>query len=320
MSGKQSASPVERAEAELEDLMAEFNQLVSGQDGKESQDDDGFSDGEPEPQTDDEEGNRQNPPPKQDDDSYKKRWESLQGIVKSKDAQIAQLTTQIDNLLVQNEQILNQLQENRNQTQSAQQTTGDQVSSENLEGLADMLRDQFGDEIGDVFDKFAKHIKKIEDRGNTVNNKLEEVANRITTSKLEDRISELCPTWRTVNVDQGFIAWLQKPAPYSTKKMIDILNESYSSGDVDTTAAIFNEYIGANTTKATARDPRESMVTPGSSSSSSQSSGTQQKIWTEAETERFFRDVQAQKYRGREADAQRIENEISLAYLEGRVR
>ena len=313
MSKAVSANPVERAEAELEGLMSEFNELVGqGQDATDSASAEPDAPSEPDAATADSKGSTA------DDDSYKQRWETLQGIVRSKDAQINTLTAQIQQLMDQNRQVMEQVQSATQQQDSAD------TSASNLLQIASTISDKFGDEIGEVFAKFAQHIQKLEDSGQTLDRKLNEVHSSVSGSKAEIRMTELCPNWKTQDKDPGFIAWLQSnTAPYTTKPLIDVLNDSWSAGDIETAAQIFNDYAATiNTKPAPSADPRETLVTPGSKRSSSPSvpASNQAKIWSEAEVNTFFRSVQNGAYRTRQAEAKQIEDEISLAYLENRVR
>ena len=329
MADKNSSNPVERANAELEDLMTEFNDLIgqgkktdepAGEDPSGDPPKDAAPDPEPKDQTADPE------PPAGDgnDDSYKQRWESLKGIVKSKDSQIATLQEQVNQLIAQNAQAMEQIQ-NQSAPSKPDANTAD-TSAENLMQIASTLGDQYGEEIGGFLTKIAQHVQKLEDAGQNFGTELAHVKSTVTVNRAEVELTKLCPTWREVDTDQGFITWLQRTAPYSEKEMIDVLNEKWGQGDVKTVAAIFNEYIGSKRQPSTdppAKDPREALVTPGSRGASNPTNPVPDKnakIYTEAEANQFFRDVQTGKYRGREADAKKIENDITLAYLEGRVR
>jgi len=46
----------------------------------------------------------------------------------------------------------------------------------------------------------------------------------------------------------------------------------------------------------------------------------QKRIWTEAHITRFYRQKREGYFRGREAEAERLENDINRAGFEGRVR
>lgn len=321
MSDAVSANPVERAQAELEAAMAEFNQLVSG-------DDPGQGDGS-EPLVDDlyftqndPQHQMQQQKPQDSDsnnDSYKQKWQSLQGIVRSKDAQIETLTSQIQSLMEQNQTIMAQLQSAGNDQGQSQQQSGGDLSASDLDNVAHDVREKYGDELGDVFAKFANHVKTIEQRVKPIEEKTRNMDAREAEVKAEMKLTQLCSNWKQLDSDKNFIKWLERKAPYTNKKLVDVLNDSYRSGDIETTAAIFNEYN--ELTRKTAGDPRDGMVTPDTRGTAGfQGDTNQPKVWREKDAAQFFRDVQTGKYRGREADAQRIEAEISQAYLEGRVR
>lgn len=57
-----------------------------------------------------------------------------------------------------------------------------------------------------------------------------------------DRDPEVGKEWRTINQDDGFIAWLQNKAPYGGKKMHDLLLENWGEMDVEATIEFFKDY------------------------------------------------------------------------------
>lgn len=304
-----SSNPVERANAELEGLMEEFNSLVGGQ-------------GDPEPDNSDNNpivtDPKPDPDPGDNDDSFKQKWLSLQGIVRSKDAQIGQLSNQIEALTSQVQQLMAQSQ-SANTQQNSPAPAGE-LTGADLDNLVDSVRGQFGDAFGDAFAKLADVAKKLESKLAPMEQEIQSVKLTTAEEKAEARLTELCPTWRALNNDPKFIAWLEQPAPFSNKKLVDVLNDSYQTGDIVTTAKIFNEFVKAEANVKPAQDPREGMQNPDTRGVGTPQNQGQAKVWYEKDVKAFYKDVNSGKYRGREAEATRIDAEISLAYIEGRVR
>jgi hypothetical protein len=148
------------------------------------------------------------------------------------------------------------------------------------------------------------------------------------TERLHAAISAQSPHWMTTNDDPQFISWAKSTAePYSGSVIIDLLNGAYSSGDANRVATIFNDYnqmLTSTTTSHvnTGRPNAESLVAPTKRGSSAQTIADSSlgKVWTEVEIDRFYGDHARGRYSNRLKEAKEIEAEISRAYSEGRVR
>lgn len=323
---KNSSNPVERAEAELQELMGEFNELIGAGQGDGDGDGGANADDITPPINSEPTDPPANDPPA-NDDSYKHKWETLQGIVRSKDTQIATLTAQIEQLTQSVETLMQQVQQGQGQ-QSAAATGDGAASASNLIGIAASIREQFGDELGNVFEKFAQHIQKLEEGTQFVHKQVAEVKSNLSVNKAEERLTQICHNWRTIDTDPEFIAWLENNrAPYSDKTMMTLLNDNWKAGNIETVGKIFNEFVALKAAQQQqqpppARDPRAGLVTPGKTGNASPppAGNVNAKIYTEAQVDKFFRDVQSGLWRGREAEAKQIEDDITLAYFEGRVR
>lgn len=160
--------------------------------------------------------------------------------------------------------------------------------------------------------------------------------------KMCNGLDDLAEGWETVNASPEFHAWLDTVDPYAGAKRGAMLAQAYGSGDVTRVAAFFTGFTKEHaavapsgqqpqpaaqgtTPGATPNVSLASLAAPGTGIGGPAAAGTpnesgQQRVYTSAEIQAFYRDVQRGGYRGREADKQAIEKDIFLAQKQGRVR
>lgn len=136
-------------------------------------------------------------------------------------------------------------------------------------------------------------------------------------------LGQQVPDWETLNVNQGFLTWLQEVDPvYGLPKQV-ALDNAYNNLDVARVAAIFNAYKAmvapAQAAKPKVNQELQRQVAPTRSRSTTEpTDGMNQRIWTNQDIAEYYSDVR--KGLISDEDAVRIENEIHAAVSEGRVR
>jgi hypothetical protein len=165
-----------------------------------------------------------------------------------------------------------------------------------------------------------------------------------------DADPELVGRWDRLNTDPQFLEWLQGIDEFSGLSRNTMLQHAYNSGDAIRTGRFFKRFMAehghtvappslpaASQTGATpARDhnsngrgngyaaaggPRlEDMAAPGRAAGSGAGNGApQQRIWSRSDIKAFYRDRTDGKFKGREAEAQRLEEDLFLADVQGRL-
>jgi hypothetical protein len=136
-------------------------------------------------------------------------------------------------------------------------------------------------------------------------------------------LGQQVPDWEALNVNQGFLTWLQEIDPvYGIPKQV-ALNNAYENLDVARVAAIFNAYKSvvapAQPAKQKANQELQRQVAPTRSRATTEpADASNTRIWTEAEISSFYSDYRRGLVDA--DDAVRIEKEIHAAASEGRVR
>ena len=188
-----------------------------------------------------------------------------------------------------------------------------------------------------VIDELRGHIRKLEGGQQTLQG-----------ANLQDRVfheldqdPELAGRWRQLNTDPEFLQWLETTDEYSGLARKIMLGHAYSTGDAMRTGRFFKKYIAEHTVpppatpalhtgapparqsgngSAPAGVRLEDLAAPGRAAGPGAGNGAPStRIWTRPEITAFYRDRTDGKFRGREAEAQRLETDIFAAASEGRI-
>jgi hypothetical protein len=200
--------------------------------------------------------------------------------------------------------------------------------------ITEQDKEAFGPDLIDLINRAVKtETKTFEKRESQLLKEIEELKGQLgSVSERQvvsdkDRflmgLSQQVPEWETLNVDAGFLNWLQQIDPvYGLPRQV-ALNNAYEAFDVMRVAAIFNTYKQLAAPAPTAKRPNQELqrqVAPTRSRSSTPTTTDMQnhRIWTQAEIEQFFNDLR----RGyiEDEEAVRMEKEINAAVAQGRVR
>lgn len=136
------------------------------------------------------------------------------------------------------------------------------------------------------------------------------------------------PNWEAVNNDPKFLAWLNEVDPTTQRVRMDLIKRAEASRQGNRVVEIFRAFlekreIGAPTPKVPADDPLSKRVDPpvgGSSTPDPVGDDANKRIWSRAEVAKFYDDKRKGVWRGKEAEARMIEQEIFAASKSGRVR
>jgi hypothetical protein len=151
--------------------------------------------------------------------------------------------------------------------------------------------------------------------------------------RLMNRMTELVPDWEQINVNEDFKDWLAEPDAYSGQKRHDMLISAWNAGDAPRCAAFFRGFkqetaavtpAGNQPARApeAPKTPLEELAAPGRAKSAAPdpASGPEDlSDITPAYIAKFFTDKAAQRYRGREEEAAKIEAKIWRAQAAGLV-
>jgi FtsZ-binding cell division protein ZapB len=182
---------------------------------------------------------------------------------------------------------------------------------------------------------------------------LKQYANQTTGDRLKDRVRaeldrdpEIAGQWQYLDTDAGFNAWLNDIDPFSGARRLDMLRSAYASGDAVRTGRFFKAYLQEHTVET--RMPTAASQTPGPVTQYPNGNGHygngagqvdlaayaapgrapnatpgpgagERRIWTNRDIQAFYEGRLKGRFKGREAEADRLERDILAAAQEGRV-
>lgn len=175
------------------------------------------------------------------------------------------------------------------------------------------------------------HINKLEGQlGST-----SKFVQRSARENLEVSLNESIPNWREINRDQNFLRWLQLPDPYSGAIRQNMLNDAYTQNDSGRVIAFFNGFLSDEAavaparakpdaglpTKVTTKVPLETFAAPGrAKTAAAETAPAEKPVITRSQIAQFYSDVQKGKYRGNDAEKDRLERMIFDAEQDGRIQ
>lgn len=198
---------------------------------------------------------------------------------------------------------------------------------------------EYGDEFLKVVGKKAK--EELSSEFMTIKQQLDQLAQRVEgTTKitaaqarrnLEVTLDSEVPDWRDINVAPEFHQWLSLPDLFSGAIRHSLLKAAYEQNDTPRVVAFFKGFLSQEAALAPATEPAsgvapdkiplETFAAPGRAKTAAASGAPAEKpTFTHAQISAFYADVQRGKYRGKEADKDRIERQIIEAGREGRIR
>lgn len=145
--------------------------------------------------------------------------------------------------------------------------------------------------------------------------------------------------WQRLNTDQNFMAWLNQADPFAGALRLEMFRHAAATGDVARTARFFLAYLGEHTDPAlqqsaptqTARPTGSgnghagpardlaSLAAPGRAAGTATTGAPAKRTWSPAQIQQHFKLVTQGRFRGREAEQRRIEEDIWAAQHDGRI-
>jgi hypothetical protein len=275
------------------------------------------------------------PPPAAED--WQHKFQTLQGKY---NAEVPQLRNQVDTLT-------RQIEELRAAKPAA---TPETPPTPDLPAVTKLVTDEdtetYGDDLIDLIRRVAvetdaREKAKLQGELADMRKQMAAQATQVETVRgnvADERraayftsLAKLCPTYEETDARQDFKDWLLQLDDFSGLVRNDILQTAFHAYDVDRTAKVFNQFLGATAPAPAPPTPTPAPVDPQAELSELVSPGQAragtvftpddgQKIWAISEMDQFYKDFARGEYRGRLDDAKRIEADIDKALAEGRVR
>ena len=261
--------------------------------------------------------------PEEVSDSFKQKYSTLKGKY---DAEVPRLHQQVRELSEQ----MNAIRE--------EAVTAEKVKSEKpkerVSYVTDADRDEYGDDLIDFQRRVAKEqAQEFEGRFEQQAKVIEELQKKISTTDSQvgeqgftQRLNALVPGFDQLDNDERWVSWLNEYDPMSRGPRRDQAQAAFDAGDAEAIAhyvSLFNGSVNpVDTSKSDRQKELEKQVSPNRSAStaSTKSAGQSNKIYSAASSEKAWTKIRALNTKGSYEEAEKLEAELTVAYMEGRVR
>ena len=159
-----------------------------------------------------------------------------------------------------------------------------------------------------------------------------------TRGDMRKSLADAVPNWLELNHDDNFLSWLALQDPLSGINRHSMLKTAWAQNDAPRVINFFKGFLsqqaaatpqGNDTDKGKTEPnppqpkvPLETFAAPGraKTSAATDAPGGEKPLITRAQRGKFYEDVRAGVYRGRDAEKDSIEAQIFAAQREGRIR
>jgi len=272
------------------------------------------------------ESNEQPTHKSEDDQSWEHRYKSMKGRYDRAESQIRQMSDQITGL----QNLLSTMQTPSNtpaELEAERFITAEEEQDYGSEFL-NVVGKKAKEELLPVVKKYESKIAELEAKLQGVNGFVEQDAR----ARMEQSLDREVPDWRDINFNPEFLTWLKLPDTYSGVIRHELLKAAYSRNDSPRVLAFFKGFLAeeaavdpanAETGRSTApaKPSLEQFAAPGRAKTAAATGAPAEKpVFTRADIAKFYADSAAGKFRGKEAEKDRLEAQIFEAEREGRIR
>lgn len=270
---------------------------------------------------------------------WQSRFLSMQGRWKASQTQLGQLQEQLvqmgDELGRSNELL------SRAGVQQPAPRAGEQPRADTHHNslITEQDRETYGDDMIDVarraaLDAVSPELKAL--KAENADLKKNQISN--DQKALRVQLARDVPTWKAIQADPRFQQFLRLPNVYTNELRGNMLKAAWDAADASRTIAIFQDFIkevqatggqlpsGQQAQPAlvprTAALDLETLAAPGRARPASGDTHVpaEKPIYSRAQIATFYSDSRKGLYAGRQAEYDRIQNDLTAAQREGRIR
>ena len=207
-------------------------------------------------------------------------------------------------------------------------------SKEKVSFVTDEDRAEYGEELLDVQRRVAQEVSQdyqgqIEQQNAVISQlqeKLASTGSQVGEMDFSQRLQQAVPDWSQIDNDERWVAWLNEHDPMLRGQRRVLAQAAFDNGDVEAVSdyvKLWKASLGEpDVAKQNRKTELEKQVAPNRSANSTrtQSAAQNSKIYSTREVDNAWTKVRTLNTRGQYAEAEKLEAELTVAYMEGRVR
>ena len=256
-------------------------------------------------------------------ESFKQKYATLRGKY---DAEVPRLHQQV-------KELTDQMNAIREEAQAAKKAEAEKPK-EKVSYVTDADREEYGDDLIDFQRRVAKEVsqdyeERFEQQSRVIQDlqsKISNTDNQVGEVGFTQKLNALVPGFDQLDSDERWVAWLNEIDPMTRGPRRDQAQAAFNSGDAEAVAHYVSLFRGRVEPVANGKSDRqtelEKQVTPSRSASTvaSKSSNNSSKVYSEKELDRGWTKIRDLNSQGKYDDAEKLEAELTVAYMEGRVK
>ena len=261
------------------------------------------------------------PPTDVEEETFKQKYATLLGKY---DAEVPRLHQQLRGLNEELEQIRKDID-----AKPVEPTK----PKEKVSLVTDADRAEYGEELLDVQRRIAQEVSQdyegqLEQQNAVITQlqeKLAKTGNQVGEMDFSQKLQHAVPDWNQIDNDERWYAWLDEHDPMLRGPRRVQAQAAFDAGDVQAVSDYVNLWKATIAEPDNAKQNRqielEKQVAPNRSATVSPTTATQSsKRYTEKQVDAAWTKVRQLNTAGKYADAEKLEAELTSAYLEGRVK
>lgn len=264
-----------------------------------------------------------------EEETYERRYKSLQGMYNAEVPRLHAEKRELTKRVQQLEQLIASMNAAPAQPQAPAEKLITEQDIEDYGDSIEVMRKVFREEMYSKDTEINELKQLVRQMQGTVVPQVHQLSQNYAVSSEQRFWADLqtaVPDWQDINSSQEFQSWLLEVDPLTGIPRQTYLDDAQRTMDARRVANFFTAWKGM-TGKSDARTPAapqpatelERQVAPGKGRSGGTKTQGEAKTYTSDDIKKFFSDVQKGKYRGKEAERDRIERDIFAAQREGRI-
>ena len=269
------------------------------------------------------------------EDTVLQKYKTLQGMYNAEVPRLHQQNREMQQRVQQMEQLIATIGQPSAQSAPAPSSTEKYVTDEDVAEYGDsldMMRKVSKEELYPLYQRLSSLESTLKQLHSSVVPQVQAVAQRQAVNAEQQFWSDLSvavPNWRDVNDNDAFQSWLLDVDPLTGIARQTYLEDAQRAQDARRVANFFRTWLEMSGQAPVAQSPGrssspsselEKQVSPGRSRSAGTTPASKAKMYTPNDISKFFDDIRAGKYKGREQDRSRTERDIFAAQREGRIQ